>query len=118
MANSVERIKANIAKNIREIVQFELNSEKIDFLTITNIEVSSDYSYAKVYVSFFTNPSKNLESLNKVKGFVRSSLAKRLKLRRVPEISFVLDNSFNEEKHLNELLQNESNELKNMKNKK
>ena len=131
MANSVERIKANIAKNIREIVQFELNSEKIDlkmlntpssekidFLTITNIEVSSDHSYAKVYVSFFTNPTKNLESLNKVKGFVRSSLAKRLKLRRVPEISFVLDNSFNEEKHLNELLQNESNELKNMKNKK
>lgn len=118
MANSVERIKANIAKNIREIVQFELNSEKIDFLTITNIEVSSDHSYAKVYVSFFTNPTKNLESLNKVKGFVRSSLAKRLKLRRVPEISFVLDNSFNEEKHLNELLQNELNELKNMKNKK
>ena len=118
MANSVERIKANIAKNIREIVQFELNSEKIDFLTITNIDVSSDHSYAKVYVSFFTNPIKNLESLNKVKGFVRSSLAKRLKLRRVPEISFVLDNSFNEEKHLNELLQNKSNELKNMKNKK
>ena len=45
MANSVERIKANIAKNIREIVQFELNSEKIDFLTITNIEVMQKFMY-------------------------------------------------------------------------
>ncbi|MBR1581548.1 MAG: 30S ribosome-binding factor RbfA [Bacilli bacterium] len=115
MANNVERIKANIAKNIREIVQFDLNSEKIDFLTITDIDVSSDHSYAKVYVSFLTNPQKNLENLNKVKGFVRTQLAKRLKLRRVPQISFELDKSFEENERLEKLLKKESEELQNMK---
>lgn len=116
MANSVERIKANIAKNIREIVQYDLNSEKIDFLTITDIEVSSDHSYAKVYVSFFNNPQKNLEALNKVKGFVRSELARRIKLRRVPEITFVLDNTFNEQQKLDSLLNKEAEDLKKMRN--
>ena len=115
MANNVERIKATIAKNIREIVQYELNVEKIDFMTITDIEVSSDHSYAKVFVSFFTNPEKNLEKLNKVKGFVRSALAKRIKLRRVPEILFVLDDSYFKEKRLNDLLNKESDELSKMK---
>lgn len=115
MANSVERIKANIAKNIREIVQYDLNIEKIDFLTITDIEVSSDHSYAKVYVSFFNNPQKNLEALNKVKGFVRSELARRIKLRRVPEITFVLDNTFNEQQKLDSLLNKEAEDLKKMR---
>lgn len=115
MTNNVERIKATIAKNIREIVQYELNVEKIDFMTITDIEVSSDHSYAKVFVSFFTNPEKNLEKLNKVKGFVRSALAKRIKLRRVPEISFVLDDTYFKEKRLNDLLNKESDELSKMK---
>lgn len=115
MANNVERIKANIAKNIREIVQYELHSEKIDFLTITNIEVSSDHSYAKVFVSFFTNPQKNIENLNKLKGFVRSALSKRLKLRRVPEINFVLDDTFEQERKLNELLNKESEDIENLK---
>lgn len=115
MANNVERIKATIAKNIREIVQYELNVEKIDFMTITDIEVSSDHSYAKVFVSFFTNPEKNLEKLNKVKGFVRSALAKRIKLRRVPEIVFVLDDTYFKEKRLNDLLNKESDELSKMK---
>ncbi|HBS10892.1 MAG TPA: 30S ribosome-binding factor RbfA [Firmicutes bacterium] len=115
MANNVERIKASIAKNIREIVQYELHVDKIDFMTITNIEVSSDHSYAKIFVSFFQNPQKNVEKLNKVKGFVRSALSKRLKLRRVPEIQFVLDDTYFKEQRLNDLLNKEENELNKMK---
>lgn len=115
MANNVSRLKANIDKNIREIVQYELHSEKIDFLTITHIDVSDDHSYAKVYVTFFTNPTKNVENLNKLKGFVRSALAKRIKLRRVPEITFVLDDTYEKEKELENLLNEDKEQLESMK---
>ena len=115
MANSTKRVQALIAKNIREIISFELNSEKIDFLTISEFDVSSDHSYAKVYVSFFTNPHQNLENLNKLKGFVRSALAKRVKLRRVPEIEFVLDDGFLREERMEKLLNKEKTELEEMK---
>ncbi|MBO8427626.1 MAG: 30S ribosome-binding factor RbfA [Firmicutes bacterium] len=114
MANQVEKIKANISKNIREIMQYELEVQGLDFFTVTDIEVSSDHSYAKVYVSFLANPQKNIEKLNKVKGFVRKALASRIKLRRTPEINFVLDDSYLKAKKIEDILEKEKLELKNM----
>ena len=115
MANNVEKIKANISKNIREIMQYELNIPTLDFFTITDLDVSSDHSYAKVYVSFLKEPTKNIEKLNKVKGFVRKALASRIKLRRTPEISFILDDSFFKMEKLDNLLNKDKVELEEMK---
>ena len=67
MSNNNERIIADISKAIREIVQYEIKNETIGFLTITDVKVSNDRSYAKVYVSFFNNGEKNIEKLNKLK---------------------------------------------------
>jgi ribosome-binding factor A len=104
MANKNERLKAIISKNIKDICQFELKNEKIGFFTITDVEVSSDHSYAKVYVSFFDDKQNNLERLNRARGFVRSSLAEKIDTRRVPEITFVLDDSYEKQKHFEEVL--------------
>ncbi len=116
MSNNKERLAAEISKDLKEIVQFEIKNENIGFLTITDVVVSSDHSYAKVFVSFFNNQEKNLEKLNRTKGFVRSALSKRLKTRRVPEIEFVLDNSFLNGLKVEQALEKEAEELK--KNKK
>ncbi len=114
-SNSKERLAAEISKDIKEIVQFDMQNESIGFLTITEVVVSSDHSYAKVYVSFFNNPEKNLAKLNHSKGFVRSKLAKRLKTRRVPEIEFVLDDSFFKFQKLDEALSKEEEDLEKIK---
>ncbi len=118
MNNTTERIRANIAKNVREIVQYDLSIESLPFLTVTDVEVSSDHSYCKIYVSFFVNQEQNLQKLNKVKGFVRSQLAKRIHLRRVPEISFVLDKSQQNAERIEKLLESEEKTLEDMKSKK
>lgn len=104
MANKAGRLKAIISKNIKDICEFELTNEKIGFFTITDVIVSSDHSYAKVYVSFLQNAKEGIERLNRAKGYVRSSLAKKIDTRRVPEITFVLDDSFEKQKHLEEVL--------------
>lgn len=106
MADRTQRIQSVIGKNITEIIQFEVKNPKIGFVTIQEVKVSSDFSYAKVYVSFLgtKHPENNLNELNKCKGFIRSSLAKKLDIRKTPEISFVLDDSYEKMEHLEELI--------------
>lgn len=106
MANKQERIATLIRKNIAEIIQFELRNPHLGFVTIPEVKVSSDFSYAKVYVSFIKDEEikDGLETLEKSKGFIRSSLAKKMDTRRIPEISFVLDDGFKRESRIQELL--------------
>ena len=108
MANKQERIATIIRKNIAEIIQFELKNPHLGFVTIPEVKVSSDFSYAKVYVSFIKDSEikEGMETLEKSKGFIRTCLSKKMDTRRVPEISFVLDEGFKREERINELLNN------------
>ena len=85
-----------IQKEVSEIIQFELKNPKIGFVTITDVDVTSDMSYAKIFVSFLGQDARKeagLKALNQSKGFIRSELAKRLTIRKTPELIFQLDNS-------------------------
>lgn len=106
MANKEERIATLIRKNIADIIQFELKNPHLGFVTIPEVRVSKDISYAKVFVSFILEKDikKGMETLNKSKGFIRSSLAKKMDTRRVPELIFVLDEGFKREERITELL--------------
>ena len=48
----IEKIKSLIARNVKDIVTQEIQNEHIGFMTITDVEVSSDHSYCKIFVSF------------------------------------------------------------------
>lgn len=114
-SKDVQKIQALIARNVKDIVSYEIKNENIGFMTITDVEVSSDHSYCKIYVSFLNNAKSSLETLNRAKGYVRSRLAKKVNLRRVPEISFVLDDTFEKQQRLESLIKKEEDELKGMK---
>lgn len=91
-----DKLNNIIQKEVSEIIQFELKNPKIGFITITDVDVTSDLSYAKVFVSFLGQDARKeagLKALNQSKGHIRSLLAKRLTIRKTPEIIFVLDNS-------------------------
>lgn len=106
MASKVERIQTLIMRNISEIIQFELKNPNLGFISIPEVKVSKDFSHAKVYVSFIKEEDiqEGMKILEKAKGFIRSELAGRLDIRRVPEISFVLDEGYKKESRISELL--------------
>ena len=106
MANKQERIATLIRKNIAEIIQFELKNPHLGFISIPEVRVSKDFSYAKVYVSFIRDEDAKdgMEVLEHSKGFIRSSLAKKMDTRRCPELSFVLDDGYKKEERITELL--------------
>ena len=108
MADRTQRIQSIIGKNISEIIQFELRNPNIGYCTVSEVWVSADFSYAKVYVSFIIEDqaSEGMKTLEKSKGFIRSELAKRLDIRRCPELTFVLDEAYKKEERITELLNN------------
>lgn len=64
------------------------------FLSVNRVEVSQDLSYAKVYVSSFASDDmleKGVAGLNNAAGFIQSLIAKKLRIRKFPKLTFVVD---------------------------
>ena len=102
-----KRLEGIIRKNISEIIQFGVKDPDVGFVTITDVQVSNDHSYAKVYVTFLgQNPrmQAGLRALNRAAGFIRSELSKRMTIRRVPELSFVIDETEMNGRHIDEII--------------
>lgn len=91
-----ERLNQIILKEISEIIHFNVKDPSVGFVTITDVNVTNDHSYATIYVTFLGKKERNeagLKTLNRAKGYIRSELSKRLKTRRCPELIFKLDDS-------------------------
>lgn len=96
MAHRPERLAEAIKQEISDVLRDEMKDPRIGFVTITRVVVSNDLRYAKIYVSVMGEEKQKNESaqaLQRAKGFIRSELGRRIRLRHVPEISFVLDES-------------------------
>lgn len=64
-------------------------------ITVTNVKVSPDLKHTKIYISVFDKEKREkvLESINELKGLIRSELAGRIQLRFVPELHFFIDDT-------------------------
>lgn len=96
MSLKVERLEQQIKKELAQIIQFEMKNSNKGFITITDVRLTNDLSQAKIYVNILgeeNDQNKGLDTLENAKGFLRSELAKKLTIRKAPEIIFVLDTS-------------------------
>lgn len=96
MTVKADKISGIIQKEVSEIIQFQLKDPKIGFITITDVKVTGDLSIAKVFVSFLGQNAREeagMKALDRSKGFIRSELAKRMTMRKVPSLIFLLDDS-------------------------
>lgn len=96
MSMKKDKVAGIIQKEISEIIQFELKDPKVGFITITDVEVSGDLSQAKIFVSFLGQEARKeagMKALERSKGFLRTQLAQRLTIRKVPQLIFLHDTS-------------------------
>ena len=108
----VDRLDSLLLREISSIIQFDLNDPKIGFATVSEVRLSPDLSYAKVYVSFLGKNYKKrdgIEALKRSKGYIKSELAKRLKIRKIPDLGFVVDDSLDKAEHIEELIKSANN---------
>ncbi|MBO6047673.1 MAG: 30S ribosome-binding factor RbfA [Erysipelotrichaceae bacterium] len=99
-----ERLNATIQRELSMIFRNQVKDPQVKDCTITEVSCSNDYSYAKVYVVFHEHPKRGLEALERSKGYIRSQLAKRLTIRKCPELLFMRDESFEYGNHIEEII--------------
>jgi ribosome-binding factor A len=85
----------------------DLKDPRIGFTTVTRVDLSPDLHHARVLVSALGEPAaqqQTLDGLTSARAFVRHELSQRLRLRRAPEIVFVLDRGAEVSQKIEELL--------------
>ncbi len=97
MAHRIERVNTLIRKEISELIQRQLRDPRLDsFIAVTEVSTSPDLRHAKIFISSLSgkqDEEKILGVLNAAAGFLRTELAQKVRLRRIPELSFTWDDS-------------------------
>lgn len=86
----------------------ELRDPRIGLATVTRVELSGDLHHARVLVSVLGNEEaqqKTLEGFSSAAGYIRGEIGRRLRVRRTPELVFVLDHGAEESQKIETLLQ-------------
>lgn len=104
----IKRISEEVKKVISELLYNGLKDPRIKEMTsVTNVEVTNDLSFAKVYISVLGDDSEKketIEGLNSAKGFIRKEISSKLDLRYTPEPIFHLDESIEQGIYMSKLI--------------
>ncbi|WP_027349600.1 30S ribosome-binding factor RbfA [Halotalea alkalilenta] len=93
-----DRVAEQLKQELALLVQREVKDPRLGMVTISDAKVSRDLGYADVYFTLLgendaARVRENLEILKRASGFLRSQVARRMKLRHVPELRFHYDES-------------------------
>ncbi|MGE5397892.1 MAG: 30S ribosome-binding factor RbfA [Chitinophagales bacterium] len=92
----LEKLSEEIKREISSILAGEMKDPRLGMISVTRVEVSNDLSHAVVYISALGEEDKreeSMEALEKARGYVRTELSNRIRMRHAPEIHFRLDRS-------------------------
>jgi ribosome-binding factor A len=97
MTRRIERLNALFRQQISELLQRQAKDPRLgNFVAVTEVSISPDMKHARIFVSHLgteEEKQKTLSALTSASGFIRKELAKRLRLRRIPELNFQWDDS-------------------------
>ncbi len=104
-----DRVAQEIQKEVAVILQQEVKDPRIGMVTVSDVEVSRDLAYAKIFVTFlFDNDpehiAQGMKGLEKAAPYIRTLLGKAMRLRIVPALRFVYDNSLMEGMRMSNLV--------------
>ncbi|MDD2391851.1 MAG: 30S ribosome-binding factor RbfA [Bacilli bacterium] len=105
MSVKTERIASNIIKEISYILANEVKNKNLKFITVTDCKLTSDLSFAKIYFTTMSDIDSALEALEKARNFIRRQLAERIDVRHTPELSFVYDDSIENAKKIEDIIE-------------
>lgn len=103
----VEKVQEAIQHEISNMLLHDVKDPRIQFVSVTGVELTDDMSYATVYISMYGPENKHEETwqaLNKALGFMRSEIAKRIRLRFTPTLILKKDSSMEYSAHIQSLL--------------
>lgn len=101
-----QRVADQIQRELAQIVQRELKDPRLGLISIAAVKLSRDLAYAQVYVSSFSDNDHDevIKALSKAGGFLRHQLGQAMRLRVVPELKFIYDDTLEKGISLSQLI--------------
>lgn len=104
----VSRISTEIKRVISQLIIDSIKDPRVnELVTITDVEVTNDLSFAKVYVGVFGDDEAKeaaLEGLENAKGFIKRELGQKIELRHIPELIFEIDETIEQGNKIESLI--------------
>ena len=109
--NRSDRVAQELKKEVAIILQREVKDPRIGMVTVSDVEVSRDLAYAKIFVTFLFDSDQaaieqGMAGLEKASPYIRSLVGKAMRLRIVPELRFIYDESLVEGMRMSNLVSN------------
>ena len=102
-----QRLGNEVLRTLSELLRFETKDPRLQGVSLTSVELSRDLSVARVYFSLLNptdSPEPALEGLQRATGFLRGKLGTVIKVRHVPELRFVHDDSAEQGAKISQLI--------------
>ncbi|WP_125579635.1 MULTISPECIES: 30S ribosome-binding factor RbfA [Lacticaseibacillus] len=108
MKHRIGRVETQIQREVDDILLKDVNDPRVKGVTITGVKLTGDLQQATVYFSVWSDDEKALADaqagLDKAKGLIRSEVGQRIKLFKVPTLTFTHDASVQYGAHIDQLL--------------
>lgn len=105
----VQRIGEELRRVISDIIRSKIKDPRIpEIISVTNVMVTNDLSFAKIFVEIMGTKEEQeeaLEGLNSAKGFIKKEISTEVKLRQMPELIFILDETLDINQKMEELIE-------------
>lgn len=105
---NIERVNSELAKHISSLILFKLKDPRIHgTLTVTGVETTRDLKFAKVYVSYYGDEAQKeetFEGLNSSANFIRNELKDLVRIRLMPKLTFLPDDSADYARKMDKLI--------------
>ncbi|MFT6733432.1 MAG: ribosome-binding factor A [Polaribacter sp.] len=107
-----DRVAEQLQRELAQIIQQEIKDPRLGMVTVCKVQLSRDLHYATVYVTFLGIEESKLATLdavtllNEASSFIRSSLGKRMRMRAIPHVKFLFDESISRGRDLSSLIIN------------
>ena len=101
------RLEQDVKIALSDIIMNDVKEPSVTgLISVTDVKITPDQKYAKVYVSIFGKENKNkvIEALKKATGFIKRELGRRVRMRNMPDITFELDNSMEYGEHMDKVI--------------
>ena len=105
--DKIKKLAIDIQREISFIINTKIKDPRIGFITVTDARLSPDGKYFDIYVSIMDKDDrqeKRLDALKKCSGFIKKNLTRRMRLRNVPELKFIYDESVKRGLKISEIL--------------
>lgn len=101
------RIADQIQRDLSQLIRDEIKDPRLGMFTVQSVEVSRDLSHAKVYISVMGDEQVRIDTLavlTRAAGYLRKLLGKEMRLRIIPQLHFIHDDSLDRGLHMSSLI--------------